>query len=263
MEKWFDDVQAESEKLKKLSEEAQKNLASNQEQTVVTPSLEEKINQSVSTDQKPEEKTENISPQSTPSVNETTLNNNVVEKTEETVDTTPKNKVAGILGKFKNVKFKKFSLKGIKLPKTELKNKNNSLNKILDFFLKVESAGTGSTGYTSIAALKYSFSASSINSSKSTTSALLTRTTELFFLINFNLSLLINPSFSVVTPANMNINLLLDNKSSIDTGFTPWLSKYSLDNHGSNTEILQLNGCLLYTSPSPRDGLLSRMPSSA
>ena len=134
LEKWFDDVQAESEKLKKLSEEAQKNLASNQEQTVVTPSLEEKINQSVSTDQKPEEKTENISPQSTPSVNETTLNNNVVEKTEETVDTTPKNKVAGILGKFKNVKFKKFSLKGIKLPKTELKNKNNSLNKVLDFF---------------------------------------------------------------------------------------------------------------------------------
>ena len=134
LEKWFDDVQAESEKLKKLSEEAQKNLASNQEQPVVTPSPEEKINQSVSTDQKPEEKTENISPQSTPSVNETTLNNNVVEKTEETVDTTPKNKVASILGKFKNVKFKKFSLKGIKLPKTELKNKNNSLNKVLDFF---------------------------------------------------------------------------------------------------------------------------------
>ena len=24
-----------------------------------------------------------------------------------------------------------------------------------------------------------------------------------------------------------------------------------------------INGCLLYTSPSPRDGLLSRMPSSA
>ena len=134
LEKWFDDVQAESEKLKKLSEEAQKNLASNQEQPVVTPSPEEKINQSVSTDQKPEEKTENISPQSTPSVNETTLNNNVVEKAEENVDTSPKNKVASILGKFKSVKFKKFSLKGIKLPKTELKNKNNSLNKVLDFF---------------------------------------------------------------------------------------------------------------------------------
>ena len=27
--------------------------------------------------------------------------------------------------------------------------------------------------------------------------------------------------------------------------------------------ILSVQGCLLYTSPSPRDGLLSRMPSSA
>ena len=27
--------------------------------------------------------------------------------------------------------------------------------------------------------------------------------------------------------------------------------------------MLGPNGCLLYTSPSPRDGLLSRMPSSA
>ena len=27
--------------------------------------------------------------------------------------------------------------------------------------------------------------------------------------------------------------------------------------------VLKPNGCLLYTSPSPRDGLLSRMPSSA
>ena len=36
----------------------------------------------------------------------------------------------------------------------------------------------------------------------------------------------------------------------------------------TNTKILlilekQMNACLLYTSPSPRDGLLSRMPSSA
>ena len=28
-------------------------------------------------------------------------------------------------------------------------------------------------------------------------------------------------------------------------------------------EDLNIKGCLLYTSPSPRDGLLSRMPSSA
>ena len=31
----------------------------------------------------------------------------------------------------------------------------------------------------------------------------------------------------------------------------------------ASTIIALLIGCLLYTSPSPRDGLLSRMPSSA
>ena len=29
------------------------------------------------------------------------------------------------------------------------------------------------------------------------------------------------------------------------------------------TDVAEVYGCLLYTSPSPRDGLLSRMPSSA
>ena len=31
----------------------------------------------------------------------------------------------------------------------------------------------------------------------------------------------------------------------------------------ANSELERITGCLLYTSPSPRDGLLSRMPSSA
>ena len=35
----------------------------------------------------------------------------------------------------------------------------------------------------------------------------------------------------------------------------------SYDGYPQNAE--KVNGCLLYTSPSPRDGLLSRMPSSA
>ena len=30
-----------------------------------------------------------------------------------------------------------------------------------------------------------------------------------------------------------------------------------------NSQTKDMAGCLLYTSPSPRDGLLSRMPSSA
>ena len=32
---------------------------------------------------------------------------------------------------------------------------------------------------------------------------------------------------------------------------------------GGPVSLAKNNGCLLYTSPSPRDGLLSRMPSSA
>ena len=39
-----------------------------------------------------------------------------------------------------------------------------------------------------------------------------------------------------------------------------------LGHNGENVQILKDSGhkvCLLYTSPSPRDGLLSRMPSSA
>ena len=32
---------------------------------------------------------------------------------------------------------------------------------------------------------------------------------------------------------------------------------------GDNGSVTLFTGCLLYTSPSPRDGLLSRMPSSA
>ena len=32
---------------------------------------------------------------------------------------------------------------------------------------------------------------------------------------------------------------------------------------GSTVSVIRGYGCLLYTSPSPRDGLLSRMPSSA
>ena len=35
------------------------------------------------------------------------------------------------------------------------------------------------------------------------------------------------------------------------------------DAKGIGLAAIQVNICLLYTSPSPRDGLLSRMPSSA
>ena len=42
-----------------------------------------------------------------------------------------------------------------------------------------------------------------------------------------------------------------------------YLVKESQTPKGLNEQGLKLMSCLLYTSPSPRDGLLSRMPSSA
>ena len=39
--------------------------------------------------------------------------------------------------------------------------------------------------------------------------------------------------------------------------------KYNFKENDNEEMRRDLEGCLLYTSPSPRDGLLSRMPSSA
>ena len=132
LEKWFDDVHSESEKLKKLGEEAQQNQTTAQEQPNVAINTEEKSNPTPSTDPTPVENTQNINNQVKPAANDVVVSNEVTEKTEESVNTTAKDKVSNILGKFKNLKFKKPSLKGIKLPKSPVKN--NALSKALDFF---------------------------------------------------------------------------------------------------------------------------------
>ena len=48
---------------------------------------------------------------------------------------------------------------------------------------------------------------------------------------------------------------------SIEANPAPALAVQHLDHFGNHIDIYRI--CLLYTSPSPRDGLLSRMPSSA
>ena len=47
--------------------------------------------------------------------------------------------------------------------------------------------------------------------------------------------------------------------------YTILLKKFGaeLNDHGAPVHSMEDITCLLYTSPSPRDGLLSRMPSSA
>ena len=47
------------------------------------------------------------------------------------------------------------------------------------------------------------------------------------------------------------------------TADPPLYANTELFTGGAWTEVNDVNTCLLYTSPSPRDGLLSRMPSSA
>ena len=144
LEKWFDDIHAESEKLKKLADEGQQTQQTTEEQQQEQPIVQERSDQTVNVEEKPNPtvssttpnvSTQNISTEAQPEINnDVTLSNEAAEKAEDSANVSVKGKVSNILGKFKNLKFKKPSLKGIKLPKSPDKNKNNSLNKIFDFF---------------------------------------------------------------------------------------------------------------------------------
>ena len=69
-------------------------------------------------------------------------------------------------------------------------------------------------------------------------------------------------------------NLLISERQGIEIDYCPqcrgvWLDRGELDKLIERSAASQVSApapvqaCLLYTSPSPRDGLLSRMPSSA
>ena len=45
--------------------------------------------------------------------------------------------------------------------------------------------------------------------------------------------------------------------------FVPWCLSGKIHRKDDRPDMIEMEACLLYTSPSPRDGLLSRMPSSA
>ena len=126
LEKWFDDVHAESEKLKKIAEEQIQTQETSSEQndlTKVVPNETSSVTAVTS-----EQVTQNIG-----NSNEQIDNNNVslkdgiVENTEEDTNVQEKNKVSNIFVKLKNLKFKKPSLKGIKLPKSPDKKKPNPI----------------------------------------------------------------------------------------------------------------------------------------
>ena len=55
----------------------------------------------------------------------------------------------------------------------------------------------------------------------------------------------------------------IDDKNANLPSIAQKLKSYCACGGTSKNGLVMLQGCLLYTSPSPRDGLLSRMPSSA
>ena len=67
---------------------------------------------------------------------------------------------------------------------------------------------------------------------------------------------------AVINTANVNI---FEIEGIFSSGHINALERYVDENSEkeNNLFVVQYNACLLYTSPSPRDGLLSRMPSSA
>ena len=128
LEKWYDDVLAESERLKKQSAqsevvESQTNLETEKsitnEQPVQTAQTSENENLIQNTDNKPIEQENPV--QSAESTN--------VSKSEQV-----KNKLSNIFGKIKDIKIKKPTLPGSKSPKISSGLKNNFKSKLEGFF---------------------------------------------------------------------------------------------------------------------------------
>ena len=138
LEKWFDDIQAESEKQKKLAEEAQQNQQTPSDQPTSETIIEEKTTPTVTPTTTSEVAQPNINKIEEQGVDkQVSLANQSVNTSSEEIEDTTKGKVSNILGKFKNLKFKKpslSSLKGIKLPKSPVKSKDNPFNKVVSFF---------------------------------------------------------------------------------------------------------------------------------
>ena len=67
---------------------------------------------------------------------------------------------------------------------------------------------------------------------------------------------------AIIESQNENIKIRhINNRSNSEASCT--LIKYDSVHGKFNADLNYDENCLLYTSPSPRDGLLSRMPSSA
>ena len=133
LEKWFDDVQLESERLKKIAESGEQTPTTTQDVPEANLKVEEKIISNETSTTKTETPEPIVPKEENIASDNVTINNQTETKVENTIEEKPANKVSNIFGKLKSLKFKKPSLKGIKLPKSPVKKKDNPLTKVFDF----------------------------------------------------------------------------------------------------------------------------------
>ena len=127
LEKWFDDVQAESEKQKKQAEE-QQNIPAPVIEEPSTPPEETKPSTEIPTPSPSTPTNENIVNQNLQNDQNKIIN----DGNDNAEDPKPKSKLSNIFGKLKNIKLKKPSLDGIKLPASSKKSSSNSITKFID-----------------------------------------------------------------------------------------------------------------------------------
>ena len=141
LEKWFDDIHAESERLKKQNEQSQIS-SNNEEQANLRQEDETKVSSQnettptvTQTDVGTPQTSQPVVNQSVENKNEekNILNNNNVNEENKKESSSTKEKFSNLFSKLKNIKLKKPSLDGIKLPKSPSIKKNNSFTKALDF----------------------------------------------------------------------------------------------------------------------------------
>ena len=142
LEKWFDDIHAESERLKRQSQENQ-TTSNNDVQSDTTKQSETQVSTGNETQEAVAQKTTETLQTAEPIVNQSVekkidetsniTSENIKQENKSTTSTT-KEKFSNLFGKLKNIKLKKPSLDGIKLPKSPTIKKNNALTKALDFF---------------------------------------------------------------------------------------------------------------------------------
>ena len=129
LEKWFDDIQAESEKQKKETEEKKVAEISTQENT--SPQQQD-VTSTSELPQTPSPTTaiENLESNNLEKTSTENFSKDQKEKSLE--EPKSKNKITGIFGKLKGIKLKKPSLDGIKLPKSAKLKGNNPISKFLE-----------------------------------------------------------------------------------------------------------------------------------